>query len=241
MSVIRITGKGTYCCVYYIDREDFDEIINADFEAMGVEDSRFDLLEVNCSAKHVISKGFFANTGDMLAQVSLMVESNEPIFLPQLTIEDMPSRSLMPNSTDPEKSQICVVTYDAFQNGVSEVSIDLNEEFDESAICYVTKPIGHADDGPLWEMTVNQSLFVEDSYEDADGNIISSDFEFYLDAIEYKGVDYELNNLSFENARSRLWVWQYNSETEEFELDYLTSANVDWGYRSESGSTIIRF
>ena len=113
------------------------------------------------------------------------------------------------------------------------------KEFDESAICYVTKPIGHADEGPLWEMTVNQSLFVEDSYKDADGNTISSDFEFYLDAIEYKGVDYELNNLSFENAHSRLWVWQYNSETADFELDYLTSANIDGGYRSEPGHTII--
>ena len=105
MSVIRITGKGTYCCVYYLDREDFDEIVNADFEAMGVEDSRFDHLEVNCSAKHVISKGFFANTEDTLAQVSLLVENNEPIFLPQLIYEDMPSRCLMPTSIDPEKSQ----------------------------------------------------------------------------------------------------------------------------------------
>ena len=241
MSIIRIAGKGTYCCVYYLDQEDFDEIVNADLEAMGASDSRFDLLEANCSAKHVISKGFFANTSDSLAQVTLVCEDKAPVILPKLTLEEMPSHTRGPTSTDPENSQICVVVCDEFQDGVSEVSLGLSDEFDSDALYYVIRAIGHSDDGALWEMTTNQGLFVEDSWEDAHaGNTVTSDHEFYLDAIEYKGVVYELDGLRFENAHSRLWIWRHNTETDCFELDYLTSANVDWGYRGQSGPVVIR-
>ena len=143
------------------------------------------------------------------------------------------------NTFDPKDHQTCVVIYDEFKNGVSTIPVGIGKRFEPEKLSYILKPIGHSDDGDLWEMTTNQSLFLEDSYEDKEGNSTKIDFEFYIDGINYDGKIFELDNLTFNTAHSRLWVWKYDKEISSFGLDYLTSAKMDWGFRGQAGPTII--
>ena len=63
---------------------------------------------------------------------------------------------------------------------------------------------------------------------------------YYLDRANFgEIINADSEAMGVEDSHSRLWVWQYNSEIGDFELDYLTRVNVDWGYRSESGPAII--
>ena len=89
------------------------------------------------------------------------------------------------------------------------------------------------------EITTNQNLFVEDSYKDKEGNSVKHDFEFYVDGIEYDGKIFQLDNLTFNTAHSRLWVWKYDKEISSFGLDYLTSAKINWGFRGQAGPPIV--
>ena len=57
--------------------------------------------------------------------------------------------------------------------------------------------------------------------------------------IEYDGKIFQLDNLTFNTAHSRLWVWKYDKEISSFGLDYLTSAKINWGFRGQAGPTIV--
>ena len=66
------------------------------------------------------------------------------------------------NTFDPKDHQTCVVIYDEFKNGVSTIPVGIGKRFEPEKLSYILKSIGHSDDGDLWEMTTNQSLFLED-------------------------------------------------------------------------------
>lgn len=83
-------------------------------------------------------------------------------------------------------------------------------------------------------MTTNQNLFVEE-----EGNSAKLDFEFYVDGIVYDGKFFQLDNLTFNTSHSKLWVWKYETEIGAFNLDYLSSAKIDWGFRGQAGPIII--
>ena len=53
---IKIEGSGVYCCVYYIEPDVFEEIINVNIQ--NIPRSRFNLIEKRCSSKQLVSKGF---------------------------------------------------------------------------------------------------------------------------------------------------------------------------------------
>ena len=234
---IKIEGSGVYCCVYYLEPDVFDEIINVNVE--NTAQSRFNLIEKSCSSKQLVSKGFFANTDKEITQVSFIDEDGKALPLGYMDLDCAYTRLYENNTFDPKDHQICVVIYDEFKNGVTTIPVEIGKKFEPEMLSYVLNPIGHSDEGDLWEMTTNQSLFVEDSSEDKEGNITKYDFEDYVDGIKYDGKIYQSDNLTFNTAHSRLWIWKYDKEISSFGLDYLTSVKIDWGFRGQAGPTII--
>ena len=240
--MIKIEGHGVYCCVYYIDQEDFYEIANTNLNDVTTDEvqSRFSLVEENCTSKQIISKGFFCNSTKYQFKISGVDEVGQTMII---SFDENNLKSASNNFIAPKNNQICVVVYDEFQNGVTTIPIS-NKALDVEKLLYITKDIPpHESEGgqkDLWEMTTNQSLFAEDSWEDSEGRTQYSDSEFYLDAIQYDDKVFVLDNLSFKDAHSRVWVWKHNDETGGFELDYLTSQKIDWGFRGQAGPVIIK-
>ena len=237
---IKIEGSGVYCCVYYIEPDVFEEIINVNIQ--NIPRSRFNLIEKRCSSKQLVSKGFFANSNKKITQVSLIDRYGKSLPLGYIDLDcatTLDNLTTINKTFDPKDHQICVVIYDEFKDGVSTIPIRIGKRFEPEKLLYILKPIGHSDEGNLWEMTTNQGLFVEDSYKDKEGNSVKHDFEFYVDGIEYDGKVFQLDNLTFNTAHSKLWVWKYDKEISSFGLDYLTSAKINWGFRGQAGPTIV--
>ena len=56
---IKIEGSGVYCCVYYIEPDVFEEIINENIQ--NIPGSRFNFIEKRCSSKQLVNKAYKKN------------------------------------------------------------------------------------------------------------------------------------------------------------------------------------
>ena len=97
---IKIEGCGVYCCVYYLEQNVFDEIINVNIQ--NIPESRFNLIEKNCSSKQLVSKGFFANTDKKVTQVSFIDRDGKALPLGYMDVDCAYTRLHENNTFDPK-------------------------------------------------------------------------------------------------------------------------------------------
>lgn len=125
---IKIEGTGVHCCVYYLEPDVFEEIINANVQK--IPGSRFNLIEKHCSSKQLLSKGFFAHTNKKVTKVSFIDRNGKALSLGYINVDSAYTRLDENNTFDPKNHQICVVIYDKFKNGVSTIPFGIGKRFE---------------------------------------------------------------------------------------------------------------
>ncbi|MEJ6509005.1 MAG: hypothetical protein QNL76_06340 [Octadecabacter sp.] len=223
-------GKGIVCNVYYIEKEKLEEISSLTRETgPGLKD----LLIEHSGYVVNVSKGFFSDndqaefkcilsTGETIHQsyfeekADKIAEQDED-FIEFEDPRDFRIDGYQPRERDIASSEVAIIEYHNFEKGIISVEIPCDDKNKVSELKLVCVSVdGGTTEGP--------DLASKATYGDGAVGCEEYDFaEAAIMAIEVDGIRYSLPEAKFEKSHSRVWLWVYDEESGEHELDFFGS------------------
>jgi hypothetical protein len=235
--LFEISGKGIVCNVYYIEQNKLDEISALVCPAgPGLKE----LLTKNSDYIVNVSKGFFADYPyrENWNKLSFSLSSGDTIeheffekkwyeFDPdgEFYCSNHPKDFLFINHDarpkDIQEGQVAIVEYREFENGKVSLEIpceDKNKIAGMKLICESVDRCGPSGNVDLaTTATYGEGIVGGEEYEDA---------EYAIMGLEIDGNTYELPEAKFDKASLRVYLWNYNDESEEYTFDFFGSKGL---------------
>jgi hypothetical protein len=225
-----ISGKGVVCNVYYIESEKLEEICRlVKHNGPGLKEM---LLQHSDYIVNV-SRGFFADSSQ--SEFKCILPSGETInqsffdqkvakiaefddeFMEYEDPRDFRVNYFQAREKDINKSQVAIIEYHNFENGHISVEIPCDQKDKILEMKLVCESVdGHGPNGVdlASKATYGEGIVGSEEYEYAEAAILG---------LEIDGIRYLLPEATFENPRSRVWLWVYDDETDEHVLDFFGS------------------
>jgi hypothetical protein len=236
--IFEISGKGIVCNVYYIEREVLDDISKLVTE---FGPSLKQLLQEHSEYIVNVSKGFFSDNS--LSKFNFKMSSGKTIgqdifekrvakmadddgeageyFEEGEDPRDFKFVNHYPRSKDITESQVAIIEYHEFENGVSTLEIPCE---DKDKIMAMRLMCDNVDaQGPAGEedlattATYGENVVGGEEYEGAEWPIMS---------VELDGEIYPLPEAKFDSSHSRVWLWVYDEENKTHGLDFFGSQEL---------------
>lgn len=225
-----IAGKGVVCNVYYIEKEKLDEISPLTTETgPGLKD----LLIEHSDYIINVSRGFFSDNhqanfkftlsnGETIEQsffedkVAKLIEQDD-FFEEYEDSRDFRSLAMKPREKDITDSQVALIEYHSFEQGIIRMDIPCDEPekiLQMKLICESVDGYGPDGEDLATTATYGEGVVGSEEYDHA---------EYAIVAIEVDGKRYLLPEASFEKSHSRVWLWEYDDECGEHGLDFFGS------------------
>ena len=225
-----ITGKGVVCNVYYIEKQKLDEISPLTRETgPGLKD----LLLEHSDYIINVSRGFFSDNrqadfkftlsdGETIEQsffedkLAKLIEHDD-FFEEYVDSRDFRSLGMKPREKDITESQVALIEYHSFEQGIIRMEIPCDEPEKISQMKLVCESVdGYGPNGEdlATTATYGEGVVGSEEYDHAENAIV---------AIEVDGKRYLLPEASFEKSRSRVWLWEYDNECGGHGLDFFGS------------------
>lgn len=235
--LFEISGKGIVCNVYYIEQNRLDEISALVCPSgPGLKE----LLIKHSDYVVNVSKGFFADypyeenynklsfslsSGDTIGSKFFDEKWNE--FDPDgdfwLDNHEKDFRFVNHNARpkDIQEGQVAIVEYHEFENGKVNLEIPCEDKTKIAEMKLICESVDRA--GPSGNVdlattaTYGEGIVGGQEYEYA---------EYAIMALEIDGNTYELPEAKFDKSHSRVFLWNYNDESEEYALDFFGSQGL---------------
>ena len=225
-----IAGKGVVCNVYYIEKQKLDEISPLTRETgPGLKD----LLLEHSDCIINVSRGFFSDNhqanfkftlsnGETIEQsffedkVAKLIEQDD-FFEEYEDSRDFRSLAMKPREKDITDSQVALIEYHSFEQGIIRMEIPCDEPEKISQMKLVCESVdGYGPNGEdlATTATYGEGVVGSEEYDHA---------EYAIVAIEVDGKRYLLPEASFEKSHSRVWLWEYDNETGGHGLEFFGS------------------
>ncbi|MDB4244247.1 hypothetical protein N9822_00350 [bacterium] len=225
-----IAGKGVVCNVYYIEKQKLDEISPLTRETgPGLKD----LLLEHSDCIINVSRGFFSDNhqanfkftlsnGETIEQsffedkVAKLIEQDD-FFEEYEDSRDFRSLAMKPREKDITDSQVALIEYHSFEQGIIRMDIPCDEPekiLQMKLICESVDGYGPDGEDLATTATYGEGVVGSEEYDHA---------EYAIVAIEVDGKRYLLPEASFEKSHSRVWLWVYDDESGEHSLDFFGS------------------
>ncbi|MDA9349962.1 hypothetical protein N9R31_00785 [bacterium] len=225
-----IAGKGVVCNVYYIEKQKLDEISPLTRETgPGLKD----LLLEHSDCIINVSRGFFSDNhqanfkftlsnGETIEQsffedkVAKLIEQDD-FFEEYEDSRDFRSLAMKPREKDITDSQVALIEYHSFEQGIIRMDIPCDEPekiLQMKLICESVDGYGPDGEDLATTATYGEGVVGSEEYDHA---------EYAIVAIEVDGKRYLLPEASFEKSHSRVWLWEYDDECGEHGLDFFGS------------------
>jgi hypothetical protein len=236
--IFEISGKGIVCNVYYIEREVLDDISELVTER---GPSLKQMLQERSDYIVNVSKGFFSDnslskfnfkmsSGETIgqdifekrvAEIALQDDEVGEYFEEGEDPRDFKFFNHYPRSKDITESQVAIIEYHEFENGVSTLEIPCE---DKDKIMAMRLMCDNVDaQGPAGEedlattATYRENVVGGEEYEHAELPIMS---------VELDGEIYPLPEAKFDSSHSRVWLWVYDEEDKTHGLDFFGSQEL---------------
>ncbi|MDC0959264.1 hypothetical protein OAR42_02210 [Planktomarina temperata] len=225
-----IVGKGVVCNVYYIEKQKLDEISPLTRETgPGLKD----LLLEHSDYIINVSRGFFEDNrqadfkftlsdGETIEQsffedkLAKLIEHDD-FFEEYVDSRDFRSLAMKPREKDITESQVALIEYHSFEQGIIRMEIPCDEPEKISQMKLVCESVdGYGPNGEdlATTATYGEGVVGSEEYDHA---------EYAIVAIEVDGKRYLLPEASFEKSHSRVWLWEYDNETGGHGLEFFGS------------------
>ena len=233
--IFEISGKGIVCNVYYIEREVLDDISELVNE---LGPSLKQLLKEHSHYVVNVSKGFFADSslfefnfklssGETIGQdafekrVAEIAENDEDFCAWEEDPRDFRFVNDDPRLKDISESQVAIIEYHEFENGISTLEIpceDKEKIMDMRLICEGVHRFGPSGAIDLASVaTFGENIVGGEEYEHSESAIMS---------IELDGGIYPLSEAGFDRSHSRVWLWVYDDDEKTHSLDFFGSQEL---------------
>jgi hypothetical protein len=225
-----IAGKGVVCNVYYIEKQKLDEISPLTRETgPGLKD----LLLEHSDCIINVSRGFFSDNhqanfkftlsnGETIEQSFFedklaKLTEHDDFFEEYVDSRDFRSLAMKPREKDITESQVALIEYHSFEQGIIRMEIPCDEPEKISQMKLVCESVdGYGPNGEdlATTATYGEGVVGSEEYDHA---------EYAIVAIEVDGKRYLLPEASFEKSHSRVWLWEYDNETGGHGLEFFGS------------------
>jgi len=225
-----IAGKGVVCNVYYIEKQKLDEISPLTRETgPGLKD----LLLEHSDYIINVSRGFFEDNrqadfkftlsdGETIEQSFFedklaKLTEHDDFFEEYVDSRDFRSLAMKPREKDITESQVALIEYHSFEQGIIRMEIPCDEPEKISQMKLVCESVdGYGPNGEdlATTATYGEGVVGSEEYDHA---------EYAIVAIEVDGKRYLLPEASFEKSHSRVWLWEYDNETGGHGLEFFGS------------------
>ena len=225
-----IAGKGIVCNVYYIEKEKLNEV------SMLTSDTGPGLKELLIQHSDYVvnvSRGFFADSSQSKFKCTLSNDEviNQSFFEQKVDkiakqdnefCEFEDPRDFRVNDyklreKDITNSQVAIIEYHNFEEGTISVDIPCDEKhkiLELKLVCEDVDGGGPNGQDLATKATYGEGIVGGEEYEYSESAIV---------AIEIDSIRYPLPEATFEKSHSRVWLWVYNKESDEHELDFFGS------------------
>ncbi len=221
--VFQIFGKGIICQVYYISASGFSRILSESKDS-GIKS----LIDQHSDYCFDISKGFFfensaisliSSDGEVILDSEDSWANTLPVSHPFNASEDYEDLLYIdgPTFPEPEENQVCLVTYSEFENGSSRTALTLPENSlpeDFKINCFNVDCGGF-----VGKTTYEETIVGSEEYDFAESAIMS---------LCVNGQKIVISPPTFENPRSRQWLYVFDPQQGEHVLDFLGSKKFIW-------------
>ena len=236
--IFEISGKGIICNVYYIEREALDDISELVTE---FGPSLKQMLQERSDYIVNVSKGFFSDNS--LSEFNFKMSSGETIGqdffekrVAEMALKDDEAGEYFEEGTDPRdfksvnndprskditESQVAIIEYHEFENGVSTLEIpceDKDKIMAMKLMCdSVDRPGPSGDVDLATKATYGESIVGGEEYGGAEWPIMG---------VELDGEIFPLSEAKFDRSHSRVWLWVYDEEDKTHGLDFFGSQEL---------------
>jgi len=224
-----ISGKGIVCNVYYIEQQKLEDISG---QVSPTGPGLKDLLLEHSDFIVNVAKGFFVDSS--LYKFEFKLSNGEVVS--QEFFEDKIAKLLEEDMTfeedeDPRdykyvnhaarvqditNTQVGLVEYHEFQHGVISLEIPCEDIEKIKGMRFLCESVDKGSDFAT-TATYMENVVGGEEYESS---------ESAIDAIEIDGIKYSLPQAKFDRARSRVWLWTYDEESEQHQMDFLGSQSL---------------
>ena len=139
-------------------------------------------------------------------------------------------QTVVSDYSDPTEDQVAIVTYVKFEDGFSETHLDCDDEkFPEDfrIKCYDVDRVGF-----IAQYTYQEAIVGSEEYGYSEHAIL---------VFQLNGLEVDVSPPTFTQSLSRTWLYKFNADEQEHELDFSGSSSFVWDYpKGANQKTIIK-
>ena len=145
------------------------------------------------------------------------IAAEEDDFIALNDPRDFRVSNYTPREKDISDTQVAIIEYHNFDDGVISIDITCEDKTKISELKLICESVDGG--GPNGVDLANKATY-------GDGVVGGEDYEYAeaaIMAVEIDGARYSLPEATFQRSHSRVWLWVYNQETGDHELDFFGS------------------